>query len=118
MPKRLQLRRTKGWRKPPGSVVISRPSIYGSPFPADEFGGAAESVELYELYLDAKWDLLEPRLNRHLDTVQASCLVRDLKTRQKAVMDNLIDLRWKDLLCWCPIDKPCHGNTLLRRANV
>src|SRR5690349_13318575 len=32
-PKRVQLRRTKGWRKPEGAVVVSRPSPYGNPFP-------------------------------------------------------------------------------------
>ena len=31
-PQRIQLRRTPGWRKPPGTVVVSRPSKYGNPF--------------------------------------------------------------------------------------
>lgn len=31
-PKRIQLRRTKGWRKPEGAVVVSRPSKWGNPF--------------------------------------------------------------------------------------
>ena len=32
MPKRIQLKRTKGWRKPEGAVVVSRPSRWGNPF--------------------------------------------------------------------------------------
>lgn len=28
-PKRIQLRRTKGWRKPPGAVVVARPGKWG-----------------------------------------------------------------------------------------
>lgn len=36
-PKRVQLRRTKGWRKPEGAIVVARPSKWGNPFPA---GGA------------------------------------------------------------------------------
>lgn len=32
MPKRIQLRRTKGWRKPPNTVVVARPSKWGNPF--------------------------------------------------------------------------------------
>lgn len=32
MPERIQLRRTKGWRKPEGAVVVARPSRWGNPF--------------------------------------------------------------------------------------
>jgi hypothetical protein len=32
MPERIQLRRSEGWRKPPGAVVVARPSRWGNPF--------------------------------------------------------------------------------------
>nr|WP_268825129.1 DUF4326 domain-containing protein [Mycobacteroides chelonae] len=32
MPERIQLRRTRGWRKPEGAIVVSRPSRWGNPF--------------------------------------------------------------------------------------
>lgn len=32
-PKRIQMRRTKGWRKPDGVVSCMRPGPYGNPFP-------------------------------------------------------------------------------------
>jgi Domain of unknown function (DUF4326) len=39
MAERVRLRRAKGWRKPPNTVVVSRPSRFGNPFgcwcPAD-----------------------------------------------------------------------------------
>ena len=31
-PKRIQLRRTKGWRLPDNAVIVSRPSKWGNPF--------------------------------------------------------------------------------------
>jgi hypothetical protein len=31
-PKRIQLRRTKGWRLPEGAIVVARPSKWGNPF--------------------------------------------------------------------------------------
>ena len=31
-PNRIQLRRTKGWRKPEGVIVVARPSKWGNPF--------------------------------------------------------------------------------------
>ena len=39
MPKRIQLRRTKGWRKPPNTVVVTRSSKkWGNPFTVKEHG--------------------------------------------------------------------------------
>lgn len=32
-PKRIQMRRTKGWRKPEGAISCMRPGPYGNPFP-------------------------------------------------------------------------------------
>lgn len=32
MPERVQLRRTKGYRKPEGAVVVARPTMWGNPF--------------------------------------------------------------------------------------
>ena len=34
-PKRIQLRRTRGWRKPEGAVIVSRPSRWANPFKID-----------------------------------------------------------------------------------
>jgi hypothetical protein len=31
-PKRIQLRRTRGWRKPDNTVVVARPTKWGNPF--------------------------------------------------------------------------------------
>jgi hypothetical protein len=31
MPKRIQLQRTKDWRKPAGAIVVARPSRWGNP---------------------------------------------------------------------------------------
>jgi hypothetical protein len=29
----------------------------------------------------------------------------------------LTELRGKDLMCWCPLDSPCHADVLLELAN-
>lgn len=34
-PQRIQRQRTKGWRMPPNTVYVGRPSIFGNPFSAD-----------------------------------------------------------------------------------
>jgi hypothetical protein len=38
MPKRIQLRRAKGWKKPAGAVVVARPTKWGNPFKAATYG--------------------------------------------------------------------------------
>jgi hypothetical protein len=50
MPKRVQLRRTKGWRKPEGTVSVARPTRWGNPFKA---GDVADPVaEFRSMLLD------------------------------------------------------------------
>jgi Domain of unknown function (DUF4326) len=49
-PTRIQLRRTRGWRKPPGAVVVSRPGRWGNPFPVVG-GDRATAVEQYRAWL-------------------------------------------------------------------
>jgi len=92
VPRRLQLRRTKGWQKPPGAVVVSRPSRWGNPFPVD--GDAVPdretSVRLYR-----EWAATDP----------------------PALADVVARLGGRDLLCWCPPAGPCHGDVLLELAN-
>ena len=45
-PQRIQLRRTKGWRKPEGAIVVARPGKWGNPFTVGELG-RADAIRLY-----------------------------------------------------------------------
>jgi hypothetical protein len=91
MPTRVQLRRTKGWRKPEGAVVVARPTKWGNPHRvrAEE---PAEAVERYRA------DLVAGRLRVGVDDVRR-------------------ELRGRDLACWCRPDRPCHADVLLAVAN-
>ncbi len=88
-PKRLKLSRRRGWRLPAGAVSVARSSRYGNPFTREQHGQDAELV-LYRLHL-----ALNPEL-------QAAARV---------------ELRGRDLACWCPIGEPCHADVLLDLAN-
>lgn len=47
-PCRVQLKRTKGWRKPEGAIVVSRPTKWGNPFwHAARFHSRDLSIALY-----------------------------------------------------------------------
>lgn len=98
-PQRLQLRRTKGWRKPPNSVVVTRPGVFGNPFRQLPGEDPALAVEMFRTWVS--------RLNH-----------RDAYTEQRwALKDRLHELRGKNLLCWCKPGAPCHGDVLLELAN-
>lgn len=98
MPERIQLRRTKGWRMPPNTVKVSRPTKWGNhhrigaPDPLDgEPMGPSEAVYHFRRYIE--------RVDRQL------------------FLDCQDELRGKNLACWCPLDQPCHADVLLEIAN-
>lgn len=100
----VQLSRRAGWRKPPNTIVVSRPSRWGNPFAAGKtiqgfvVVNAEHAVRLFDAWLDSEVD--EP-----------------FEERRQWMLANLDDLAGRNLACWCALDAPCHRNSLLRRAN-
>lgn len=104
-PRRIQQRRTKGWRKPEGAVAVGRGTRWGNPYRVGDrigsvdFGPAgttietsAQAVDLFRRRVVGSW--------RH--------------DKRRAV---IAELAGKDLMCWCPLDQPCHADVLLELAN-
>ncbi len=101
-PKRAQRKRTKGWRKPEGAVDVTRPGMFGNPFNWKELeGGKRQAVDLFESWLKGGDG----------DGVFTNDWERN------DILANLPELRGKDLMCWCPLDQPCHADVLLELAN-
>lgn len=94
-PQRVQLRRTRGWRMPPNTVRVCRPTRWGNPFRVGHDGDASTCVERYRADLDGRI-AADPRL---LEQLQA-------------------ELRGRHLACWCAPGHPCHADVLLERANA
>lgn len=103
--KRIQLRRSKGWRIPKNTVIVSRPSKWGNPFVVGKHGTREYCVELFVL-LCAGCLII---------SVDEECIIA-----QKAFLahakKNPYHLRRKNLACWCPLNKPCHADVLLEMA--
>ena len=99
--KRIQRKRTKGWRMPEGAVYVGRPSRWGNPWRAGDFRF-----------------LTGPKAGRLMDVADAvqafrNTIDRDPGARALAVTE----LAGRDLACWCPLDQPCHADVLLEIAN-
>ena len=92
MPIRVQRRRTKGWRMPPNTVYVGRPSKWANPFP----------------------DLRHRSLIRHSDRVKA---IERFTAEILPTLD-LTPLRGRNLACFCRLDQPCHADVLLREATT
>lgn len=116
MPKRIQRKRTKGWRMPDGAVYVGRPTRWGNPYwHIAKWHGVEKSLEAFRMtaqglwlpsvmnqfpisYYDEHLEWLEGIGGHPLEMVRA-------------------ELRGKDLACFCPLDKPCHADILLELAN-
>ena len=94
-PKRIQRKRTKGWKMPDGAVYVGRPTKWGNPYVAYDSQGRSEVVAAYRSHF---WK-------------------KDGKWRFDASSLDVNELRGKDLACWCPLGQPCHADVLLEIAN-
>jgi len=73
---------------PPDAVYVGRPSKWGNPFKIKRDGTREEVIAKYAYWIE----------------------------RQPQLMDDLEELKGKDLVCWCtPL--PCHADILLELAN-
>jgi len=127
MPRRIQRRRTKGWRMPPGAVYVGRPTVWGNPVtcqphrcdlapckccrpdPDDSFC----CVSIYREWLVSGIEGRDSRtgiLSMALDAVTGY-------PRRNELVSRLPELRGRDLACWCSLDRPCHADVLLELAN-
>ena len=88
-PKRIQVKRTKGFRLPPGAVYVARPTKWGNPFRPGPRLTREKMVAKYRAYLLKRPDL----------------------------MAALPELRGADLACWCKPDEACHADVLIELAN-
>lgn len=113
-PKRIQRQRTKGWRAPEGAVYVGRGTKWGNP---------------WRVHKPEQWDgvTIQQGDNRQYLFVTPGIAVAlyRLWITNAHVHDVPSDpgrlawqeLRGKDLMCWCPLDQPCHADVLLALAN-
>ena len=73
---------------PDNTIYIGRPSKWGNPFPVSENNTLEVSLEAYK-------GLLEMVLKNNPTFLDP--------------------LKGKNLACWCPLDKPCHGDIILKK---
>lgn len=88
-PKRVQRRRTAGWRMPPNTKYVGRPTVYGNPYSLADY--------------DAETCMANFR--QHAETMLAN-----YPEIRRA-------LRGFDLACWCKLSDICHADIWLELVN-
>ena len=124
MPERIQLRRTRGWRKPPGVVAVARPSEFGNPFRVVALRGLPVQIRhslrpWEDVHLR---DVADVPTGRALTVAMFEQALRagELRYDVAYVRERLAG---RDLACWCPLEDaegnrvPCHADVLLAVAN-
>lgn len=118
-PKRIQLSRRKGWRKPDGAIVVARPFRWGNPFSVERWGRDA-AISWYRMLATGIWDpqrLSDLSDDAYEDVYQARNEWLARQHHQHPVELARAELAGHDLACWCPLDQPCHADVLLEIAN-
>lgn len=88
-PRRIQRKRTKGWKMPPNTVYVGRPTKWGNPFRMDAN--------------TSRWKAVDEYRRTFAERMSVDFIRREL--------------RGKNLACFCHEDQPCHADVLLEIAN-
>ena len=114
-PVRIQRKRTKGWRMPENTVYVGRGSKFGNPFVVHTDRGPSgrrwpmtpeHSVAAFRAIVPHGWWPVPLPWSRG-----------KIPAGTPTTLDDVMNLRGKNLACWCPLDQPCHADVLLELAN-
>lgn len=89
-PQRIQRTRLKGFKMPPNTVYVGRPTKWGNPWKVHPLMSAQECVDKYEheIIMNPAW---------------------------RATIKK--ELKGKNLACFCRVGDVCHADVLLKYAN-
>ena len=111
-PKRVQRKRSKGFKLPENTKCVNRGTKWGNPFKVleeDKSWVVKDSDNNYwgEIY-DNKGDAIDKSIECFSGWIDGKVLIKKL---------DLSELKGKNLACFCPEGSSCHGDVLLKLAN-
>lgn len=118
-PRRIKRERTRGWRLPENTMIVSRPSRFGNPFTIKD-AVEAEFTQPRRACVEnfGEWLRVGTAGGWYEQTYRIGRQVFD----RRRILADLHLLRGKDLACTCPLPEPgepdhCHATVLLKLAN-
>ena len=111
-PKRIQLRRSKGWRMPPNTVKVDRSTRWGNVYRVERHKPcgcrAVGECDHNQFVCETAEEAVEAFRTIKLD---------QQRLFPERAAEWVEPLRGKNLACWCPPGRPCHADVLLELAN-
>ncbi len=110
MPERIQRRRTKGWRMPPNTISVTRPSRHGNPyFPGCGIGFGNFDADMKPVHwpLETKADAVA-HFREYLRLMKLH-----EPTRYAVLVGEVVG---KNVACFCKLSDSCHGDVWLEHA--
>lgn len=123
MPKRIQLKRTKGWRMPANTVKVCRPGRWGNPFRIGGWFMVGDPLGARAGALSMSWcEAAQPNEPGFtlIDSQERAVefFEREAAGWPEAYLARAVaELRGKNLACWCKEGTPCHVDVLLKLVN-
>lgn len=106
MPKRIQRKRSKGWKMPENTVYVGRPTRWGNPYHVGSCYFDDETGQTWEhITRETATEFYQEAILHHYPSVPFS------------VEDIVRELKGMDLACWCKPGDTCHADVLLQIAN-
>jgi hypothetical protein len=122
MPQRFQRQRTAGWRAPEGAVYVGRPTKWANwwrivPVRDDHFpfGDAADVIHVETGNSIGRF----ARFSRGpgMGAPYWACRAFERDLTEELIDAARRELAGRDVLDWCRLDQPCHGDIWLSIAN-
>lgn len=112
-PVRVQLRRTRGYRKPAGAIVVTRSTRWGNPFRVEDYAAAGHPDPVGAALGDhRRW------LDGSPDYPDTYTTAGGITLDRRWQRDHLADLAGATLACYCPADARCHADVLAELAQT
>ncbi len=105
-PVRIQRKRERGWKMPPNTVYVGRPSKWGNPY----------GVGLVACGCRSAGECSHNSFRRET-AAEAVEAFRSMPRSAQRIAKIRTALGGKNLACWCALDQPCHADVLLELAN-
>ncbi len=124
IPKRIKRERKKGWKKPDNTIYVGRGSKWGNPFRVGNYYKNStllfwirylKTVEEIVNFIETDGLLIETP--EHAVKMYEMYYEKYKINPGNVIGLDISKLKGKNLMCWCSLDKVCHADFLLKKAN-
>ncbi len=117
-PKRIQRKRTKGWKMPQNTLCATRPGKFGNPFRVGVYVKIGDGKSGFN-YLICREEKYAGPGYVYIDSAETAVhLFREYRRRYPFSPEEVQMIRNADhVACFCNLGSPCHVDVLLEIAN-